>query len=27
VVGAENRLERGLRLWPETQLGEHAISF
>jgi mannose-1-phosphate guanylyltransferase len=27
VVGAENRLERGIRLWPGTQLKEQAISF
>jgi mannose-1-phosphate guanylyltransferase len=27
VVGAENRLERGIRLWPETELKERAISF
>jgi mannose-1-phosphate guanylyltransferase len=27
VVGPENRLERGIRLWPQTQLGERAISF
>jgi mannose-1-phosphate guanylyltransferase len=27
VVGAENRLEHGIRLWPNTQLKEHAISF
>lgn len=26
-IGAENRLERGIRLWPETRLGERAISF
>lgn len=26
-IGAENRLERGIRLWPETRLKEHAISF
>jgi mannose-1-phosphate guanylyltransferase len=27
VLGPENRLERGIRLWPGTQLGERAISF
>lgn len=27
TVGAENRLERGIRLWPETELKEQAISF
>lgn len=27
VLGPENRLERGIRLWPGTQLGEKAISF
>src|SRR6266508_5860456 len=27
VVGPENRLERGIRLWPNTQLKEQAISF
>jgi mannose-1-phosphate guanylyltransferase len=26
-IGAENRLERGIRVWPETRLGEKAISF
>ncbi|MFO7169754.1 MAG: NDP-sugar synthase [Chloroflexota bacterium] len=26
-IGAENRLERGIRLWPATRLGERAISF
>jgi mannose-1-phosphate guanylyltransferase len=26
-IGAENRLERGIRLWPETELKEKAISF
>ena len=26
-IGPENRLERGIRLWPETRLGEKAISF
>ena len=27
VIGAENRLDRGIRVWPETQLKEQAISF
>lgn len=27
VIGAENRLERGIRLWPETELRDRAISF
>jgi mannose-1-phosphate guanylyltransferase len=27
VVGGENRLERGIRLWPDTQLKDQAISF
>jgi mannose-1-phosphate guanylyltransferase len=27
VVGAENRLERGIRVWPETELKDQAISF
>ncbi len=27
VLGAENRLERGIRLWPGTELSDHAISF
>jgi mannose-1-phosphate guanylyltransferase len=27
VIGPENRLERGIRLWPETLLKERAISF
>jgi mannose-1-phosphate guanylyltransferase len=27
VVGAENRLEHGIRLWPGAQLQDHAISF
>jgi mannose-1-phosphate guanylyltransferase len=27
VVGAENRLERGIRVWPGTELKEQAISF
>jgi mannose-1-phosphate guanylyltransferase len=27
TIGAENRLERGIRVWPETQLKEQAISF
>jgi mannose-1-phosphate guanylyltransferase len=27
VIGAENRLERGIRLWPETELKDKAISF
>jgi mannose-1-phosphate guanylyltransferase len=26
-IGAENRLECGIRLWPGTQLQDHAISF
>jgi mannose-1-phosphate guanylyltransferase len=26
-IGPENRLERGIRIWPETRLGEKAISF
>ncbi len=26
-LGAENRLERGIRLWPDTELKERAISF
>ena len=26
-LGAENRLERGIRLWPNTKLGDKAISF
>jgi mannose-1-phosphate guanylyltransferase len=26
-IGAENRLERGIRLWPNTRLSEHSISF
>ena len=27
VIGAENRLERGIRVWPGTQLKEQALSF
>ena len=27
VIGAENRIERGMRLWPTTVLPDHAISF
>jgi mannose-1-phosphate guanylyltransferase len=27
VIGAENRLECGIRIWPDTQLKEQAISF
>lgn len=27
VIGPENRLERGIRLWPKTELPERAISF
>ncbi len=27
TFGPENRLERGIRIWPGTQLGEKAISF
>src|SRR5262249_6467011 len=27
VIGAENRLDRGIRVWPETRLKEQAISF
>lgn len=27
AIGAENRLERGIRIWPGTQLKEQAISF
>lgn len=27
TIGPENRLERGIRLWPETMLKEHAVSF
>ncbi len=27
TLGPENRLERGIRIWPATQLGERAISF
>ena len=27
VIGAENRLERGIRLWPDTTLKDNAISF
>ena len=27
VIGPENRLERGIRLWPETELKKQAISF
>jgi mannose-1-phosphate guanylyltransferase len=27
AIGAENRLEHGIRLWPGTQLQDHAISF
>jgi mannose-1-phosphate guanylyltransferase len=27
VIGAENRLERGIRIWPDTHLKEQAISF
>jgi mannose-1-phosphate guanylyltransferase len=26
-IGEENRLERGIRIWPETKLNERAISF
>jgi mannose-1-phosphate guanylyltransferase len=26
-IGPENRLDRGIRVWPETRLGEKAISF
>jgi mannose-1-phosphate guanylyltransferase len=27
VIGAENRLEHGIRLWPGAQLQDHAVSF
>jgi mannose-1-phosphate guanylyltransferase len=27
IIGAENRLEHGIRLWPNTELKDHAISF
>ena len=27
AIGPENRLERGIRLWPGTHLGERAVSF
>lgn len=27
VIGPENRLERGIRIWPETHLADGAISF
>jgi mannose-1-phosphate guanylyltransferase len=27
TIGAENRLERGIRIWPDTQLKQQAISF
>jgi mannose-1-phosphate guanylyltransferase len=27
VIGAENRLERGIRIWPGTELNDKAISF
>lgn len=27
VIGSENRLERGMRLWPNTELQERAITF
>jgi mannose-1-phosphate guanylyltransferase len=27
VIGAENRLEQGIRLWPGAELQDHAISF
>ena len=27
AIGAENRLERGIRIWPGTQVKEQAISF
>jgi mannose-1-phosphate guanylyltransferase len=27
VIGAENRLDRGIRVWPDTQLKQQAISF
>ena len=27
LVGAENRLEHGIRLWPGAELQDHAISF
>ena len=27
VIGAENRLDHGIRVWPATQLKEQAISF
>ncbi|HMP42817.1 MAG TPA: NDP-sugar synthase [Roseiflexaceae bacterium] len=27
TIGSENRLERGIRVWPETQLNDQAISF
>jgi mannose-1-phosphate guanylyltransferase len=27
VIGAENRLEHGIRLWPGAELQDHAISF
>nr|WP_255603484.1 hypothetical protein [Oscillochloris sp. ZM17-4] len=27
TLGPENRLERGIRIWPGTSLGERAISF
>jgi mannose-1-phosphate guanylyltransferase len=26
-LGADNRLERGIRIWPNTELGDRAISF
>ena len=27
AIGAENRLERGIRIWPGTQLQDQALSF
>ena len=27
VIGGENRLERGIRVWPSTELKDQAISF
>lgn len=27
TIGGENRLERGIRIWPDTELKDQAISF
>ncbi|MDW8215653.1 MAG: NDP-sugar synthase, partial [Roseiflexaceae bacterium] len=27
IIEADNRLERGIRIWPETHLRERSISF